>query len=97
MVTPREGIPTGIAEVREPPGAAEVCEPSPTITTAGSRSLFAAAVFLACLEEGSAASLRFFGALLTTSMSPEVIRSEILVTAEHEKELVRIQEGQTKR
>ena len=73
------------------PAVPEVCEPSPIITTAGSRVPAVAAVFLAALEEVSAASLRFFDGLFATSTSPEVMRSESLVTAKSEAESVRIQ------
>ena len=90
-MTPWEGIPTGMDEVLDLPGVPEVCEPSPTITTAGSRVPAAAVVFLAALEEVSAASLRFFDGLFATSTSPEVIRSESFVTAKSETESVRIQ------
>ena len=81
-----------MAEALDFPGVAEMCEPSPTIITAGSRLLIAAVdfcvavvVFLLGLVEGSAASLRFLGALFATSTSPEVIRSEIFVTAVSER------------
>ena len=67
-----------MAEVLDLPGVAEVREPSPTITTGGSRSPVAVVDFLAGLVEDSAASLRFLGGLFTTSTSPEVIKSEIL-------------------
>ena len=73
------GIPTGM-DARDLPGVPEVCEPSPTITTAGLRVPAAAVVFLATLEEVSIASLRFFDGLFATSTSPEVIRSESFVT-----------------
>ena len=72
-----------MGEAREPPGVAEVREPSPTITTGGSRLAVVAAAFLAGLVEGSAVSLRFFGLLATSAAVPEVIKSETLVTAKY--------------
>ena len=91
MVTPWDGTPTGM-DALDLPGVPKVCDPSPMITTAGSRVPAAAVVFLTGLEEDSPASLRFFAGLFATSTSPEVIRSETFTTAKNEIESVRIQE-----
>ena len=96
MIIPWDGIPTGM-DALDLPGVPEVCDPSPMITTAGSRVPAAAVVFLAGLDEDSPASLRFLVGLFATSTSPEVIRSETFITAKHEMKLVRIQGKRTRK